>query len=309
MEEETMLSSSEFIPVTLQQKEMFQHLYEKYPQVHSDNTFTNMVCWNHYAHYAYARCGENIILSSTIEGKTRFRMPIGPRDSSVLGDLFSLAVREGEEEYPLAVLDPGNEAWMRELYPEIQLHPQSQYFEYVYRAYDLALLPGRPYLNMRHQLNRFRRNCAPIVEQITVTNLKEVRDFLIEWCEWKDCAEEPILEYEKEAVFFAIDHYDNLGINGLAIRVAGKIGAISLFEKLNPDTALVHFEKGLPDCEGIYKAINSETAKSLINEGYRFINRESDMGVPGLREAKMRYHPDHMEKAFFISGTDLARVT
>lgn len=53
---------------------------------------------------------------------------------------------------------------------------------------------------------------------------------------------------------------------------------------------MVHFEKGLPDCEGIYKAINAETAFAA-KEKYRYINRESDMGVPGLREAKMRYHP------------------
>jgi hypothetical protein len=304
-----MLSSDDFSPVTLQERDLFRNHYEKYQQVHSDNTFTNMICWNHFANYTFAHCGDNIIISSTIDGKTRFRMPIGPRDGDLLGDLFSLAVREGEEEFPLAILDPGNESWIRELYPDIPLHPQHQYFEYVYRASDLALLTGRPYLNIRHQLNRFRRNCSPIVEQINDKNLKEVHEFLVEWCEWKDCVGEPILENEKEAVFYAIDHFTVLGINGLAIRVAGKIGAISLFERLNSDTALVHFEKGLPDCEGIYKAINAETAKSLIDEGYRFINRESDMGVPGLREAKMRYHPDHMVEVYFIAGDDLDRVT
>ena len=68
---------------------------------------------------------------------------------------------------------------------------------------------------------------------------------------------------------------------------------MSLFEPLNAETALVHFEKGLPDCEGIYKVINAETAEFLKNK-YIYINRESDLGIPGLREAKMRYHPHHM---------------
>ncbi len=304
-----MLTSGDFTPVTLGHRDLFRVHYETYPQVHSDNTFTNMVCWNHFAHYAFAHRGENIILSSTIDGKTRFRMPVGPQDREILSDLFSLAIREGEEEFPLAILDRGNELWMRSLYPDITLHPQTQYFEYVYRASDLAMLTGKPYLNIRHQLNRFRRNCSPVVERIGDPNLKEAREFLVEWCEWKDCEGEPILENEKEAVFYAIDHFAYLGIMGLAIRVAGKIGAISLFERLNSDTALTHFEKGLPDCEGIYKAINAETAKSLVDEGYRFINRESDMGVPGLREAKMRYHPDHMVEVFFVTGDDLATIT
>jgi hypothetical protein len=61
----------------------------------------------------------------------------------------------------------------------------------------------------------------------------------------------------------------------------------------------VHFEKGLPDCEGIYKAINAETASVLLHD-FTYINRESDLGIPGLREAKTRYHPDHMVEVYSI---------
>ena len=86
---------------------------------------------------------------------------------------------------------------------------------------------------------------------------------------------------------------------GLMIRVDDRIAAISLFEPLNADTALVHFEKGLPDCEGIYKAINAETAAVLAKD-FIYINRESDLGVMGLREAKMRYHPHHMVEVYSL---------
>ncbi len=303
-----MLAGSDFSPVMLDQRDLFAGHYAKYPQVHSDNTFTNMVSWNHYAHYSFARSRGTFIIASTIDGETRFRIPIGPHDDDLLKDLFSFAVNEGNTEYPIAILDPDSAAWVRARYPELTLHPQRQYFEYVYRAIDLASLPGRPYVTIRHQLNKFRRNCSPMVEQIAESNLGKVREFLVEWCEWKDCEGEPVLENEKEAVFYAIDNFTALGLQGLAITVAQKIGAIAIFERLNGDTALVHFEKGLPDCEGIYKAINEETAKVLVAEGYRYINRESDMGVPGLREAKTRYHPDHMVEVHFISGNDLAGV-
>ncbi len=308
MVRDRMLAGNDFSLVTLDQRDLFTEHYTKYPQVHSDNTFTNMVCWNHYAHYSYARSMGTIIIASTIDGETRFRIPIGPRNDDLLKDLFSFAVNEGNTEYPIAILDPDSAAWVRALYPELTLHPQRQYFEYVYRAMDLASLPGRPYVTIRHQLNKFRRNCSPMVEHIAEFNLGKVREFLVEWCEWKDCEGEPVLENEKEAVFYAIDNFTALGLQGLAITVAQKIGAIAIFERLNGDTALVHFEKGLPDCEGIYKAINEETAKMLVDEGYRYINRESEMGVPGLREAKMRYHPDHMVEVHFISGNDLAGV-
>jgi len=69
----------------------------------------------------------------------------------------------------------------------------------------------------------------------------------------------------------------------------------------------VHFEKGLPNCKGIYRAINAETAKILAKQ-YTFINRESDMGVEGIREAKMRYHPHHMVEEYIVKREDLESI-
>jgi len=69
----------------------------------------------------------------------------------------------------------------------------------------------------------------------------------------------------------------------------------------------VHFEKGLPECKGIYRAINAETAK-LLSSDYTYINRESDMGVEGIREAKMRYHPDHMVEVNFIKREEIEKI-
>ena len=287
-----MLSQDVFQPVTLADREFFTRHYAQYPQTHSDNTFTNMVCWNHYAHYTYAFVEKNIIIASTIGNVTRFRPPIGPRNPALLRSLIRFASDVSDNE-PLVLIDPDTARWMQETCPGINLVPDRNHFEYVYRATDLAGLPGKNYLTIRRQVNKFRRTCASTVEPISRDNWEEVKRFLIEWCEWKGCEGDPVLAHEKEAVFFAIDHFNELPVRGLAIRVFEKIGAISLYERLNSDTALVHFEKGLPDCEGIYKAINNEVAARLAKH-FTYINRESDLGVAGLREAKERYHPHHM---------------
>jgi uncharacterized protein len=301
-----MLTKRDFRPVTMGDREFFAQHYKKYPQVHSDNTFTNMVCWNHFAHYEYAYVRGNLILSSTIEEKTTFRPPIGPRDPVVLADVIQLAIAEGDD-VPLVLVDNPSKSWITSEYPGLTLYPDRNYHEYLYRTKDLADLPGKKFLTIRHHLNKFQRNCAPEIEPITAKNLNDVRDFLIRWCEWKNCDSEPILAHEKDAVFFAISHFVELGLMGLAIRVRGSIGAMALFEPLNETTALVHFEKGLPDCEGIYKSINQETAKLLLDR-FPYINRESDMGVSGLREAKMRYHPDHMIEVYYAKKEDLVDV-
>jgi uncharacterized protein len=293
-----MLSQDDFKSVTLADREFFTRHYELYPQTHSDNTFTNMVCWNHYAHYTYAYVEKNVIIASTIGSVTRFRPPIGPRNPALLRSLVRFASDASDNE-PIGLIDSDTARWMKECCPGINLVPDRNHFEYVYRASDLADLPGKNYLTIRRQVNKFRRNCTSIVEPISKGNWEEVKRFLIEWCEWKGCEGDQVLAHEKEAVFFAIDHFNELPLSGLVIRVFSKVGAISLFEKLNDDTALVHFEKGLPDCEGIYKAINTETA-ALLAKNFTYINRESDLGVAGLREAKMRYHPDHMVEVYSL---------
>lgn len=300
-----MLTLKDFKPVTLAEIAFFRDHYARYPQVHSDNTFTNIVCWNHYAHYEYAYSRGNILLSSTIGDKTTFRPPIGPSDETLLHELIRLAVDFGDD-VPLVLIDTEAREWLLEVFPGLELREDPDYAEYVYLSSMLAELPGKEYVTIRHQLNKFRRNCAPVVEPIGQENLGEVRKFLIEWCEWKDCDGKEFLANEKDAVLFAIAHFDRLGLSGLAIRVQGKMGAISLYEPLNRDTAVIHFEKGLPDCEGIYKAINMETAQ-ILHRSFPYINRESDMGVPGLREAKLRYHPDHKVLVYSATKEELSQ--
>jgi hypothetical protein len=300
-----MLALKDFRPVTLADQSYFQKHFERYPQVHSDNTFTNMICWNHYANYEFAHVRNNIIISSTIDGKTTFRPPIGPRDKGLLREVIRLAVDFGDT-VPFVLVDVESREWIQEIFTDIELSLDRDYAEYVYRSSDLANLPGKEYLTIRHQVNKFRRNCSPVVQPLGISALEEVKQFLLEWCEWKDCDGKEFLKNEKDALLFAIDHFSELGLKGLSIRVQGKIGAISLYEPLNPDTVVVHFEKGLPDCEGIYKAINAETAL-LLQHAYRYINRESDMGVPGLREAKLRYHPDHMVEVYTARADELEK--
>lgn len=294
-----MLSPDDFMSVTLADRDFFTRHYELYPQTHSDNTFTNMVCWNHYAHYTYAYVEKNIIIASTIGSVTRFRPPIGPHNPALLRSLIRFASDVSDNE-PLMLIDPDIARWIQQTCPGINLVPDRNDFEYVYRAADLAELPGKNYRTIRRQVNKFKRNCATTVESVSRDNWEEVKRFLIEWCEWKGCEDgDPVLAHEKDAVFFAIDHFNELPLRGLAIRVVGKVGAISLYERLNSDTALIHFEKGLPDCEGIYKAINNEVAARLAQH-FTYINRESDLGVTGLREAKMRYHPHHMVEVYSL---------
>ena len=134
--------------------------------------------------------------------------------------------------------------------------------------------------------------------------MDEIKNFLKRWCLWKDCDSDPLLENEKKAILYSIAHFFELELSGLALRIDGDIEAISVYESMNSETAVVHYEKGSPDYDGIYKAINAEVAKLLQND-FTFINREQDMGLPGLRQAKMSYRPHHMVEVFHVDKKNL----
>ncbi|HIH93926.1 TPA: DUF2156 domain-containing protein [Methanosarcina acetivorans] len=299
-----MLSLEDFKPVMLSDRAFFESHYAFFPQTHSSNTFTNMVCWNHFTPYRYAYVNGNVIISCTTEGVTRFHPPIGPRNPELMRELIRLAL-DVSDETPIELIDPDTAQWLQELDPELALMPDRNNFEYVYRASDLAELPGKKYQKIRSHLNRFRKNCSSTVEPVTPGNLKEVIKFLKKWSEWKGCRKNLVLASEVGAARYAVEHFNELPLQGLLIRVDSEIGAITLYERLNTDTALIHFEKGLPDCEGIYKAINEETAAVLVSE-VEYINRESDLGVGGLREAKLRYHPHHMIEVYSLKRPNCA---
>ena len=290
--------------MTLDDRDLFREHYRQFPQVHSDNTFANMVCWNHYADYRFLETDGSIVLSSTINGVTSFRPPIGPKDPDLLEDVIDLAVREGGET-PLWILDPASEAWIRDLYPALPLRESRDFFDYIYRTEDLADLAGTGYATIRRQVNRFKRKYAYAVEEITQENIDEVWEFLVVWCEWRDCDSVPILAYEKEAILFAVNNFFAAGLGGWFVRIGGTIGAISVVGPVNADMAVVHFEKALPETyPGIYQVIATGTAAGL-RERYRYINRECDMGVPGLRESKTRYHPAYMVEVRYATRDGL----
>ncbi len=297
------LSINDFKPVSLEDKHLFDEHYKKYPPSHSDNLFTTMTSWMEYSNYHYAFLDGNLIIMTCVENKTQFRPPSGKYNKDVFQRVLQLAEKEGDDP-PFGLIDVNARKWLEENYQKLRFQQDRDYFEYVYLASDLVELPGTAYAKIRNRINKFKKNYVYTTEILSEKNIDEVKDFLKRWCLWKNCESDPILENEKKAILYSTSHFFELGLSGIAIRVNDKMEAVSVFEKLNDDTAVVHYEKGSPDYDGIYKAINAETAK-ILKKDFKFINRQSDMNLPGLRQAKMSYSPHHMVEVYHVDKHDL----
>lgn len=278
--------------VRLEDRDLFRAHYSKYHPAHSDFLHAIMYSWRDYMTYYYTRIGESLVILGEHEGKNYIRPPIGPYDRGVFQEIIDLSEAEGWAPV-IAMIGEDVKEWMMKEFPQFDYTPHRDYFEYVYLSSDLADLPGKDYLKVRNYLNKFRKNNEHSVEIISRDNIGEAKDFLIRWCEKKGCQDDPFLMQERQATYHAMDDMFELGLEGLLIRVEGQVEAFAIFEEMRPDMAVVHFEKANFDLVGLYQAINNETAKHLRTR-YTFINRESDMGVSGLRRAKEKYRPHHM---------------
>ncbi|HJJ56425.1 MAG TPA: phosphatidylglycerol lysyltransferase domain-containing protein, partial [Methanocorpusculum sp.] len=193
--------------------------------------------------------------------------------------------------------------YLKKAHPETPIYTNNESKDYYYRSRDLAELPGKKYQKIRNQINKFNSKYEYKTEKITNSLISEIKKMVVEWVHSKNMHNISIMNDEVDALYYVLNHWTECECDGIAIRITdeNRIAAISIWEILNESTVLVHFEKGLVEYSGIYKIINQETAKSVCNN-YTWINRECDMGVPGLREAKRRYHPDHYVNVWYIKN-------
>ena len=105
---------------------------------------------------------------------------------------------------------------------------------------------------------------------------------------------------EVEAASEALQNAENLGLEGVVIRVNQRVVAFALGERLNQDTAVCHFEKADLFSEGLYQLVNREFARLLFQE-CRYLNREQDLGNMGLRSAKLSYHPIELVRKYLVT--------
>jgi hypothetical protein len=262
-----------------------------------------MICWQDYMKYHFAEIDDSIIIMTKQDKNIQFRPPIGPPDMEIDKQVLGLAKAQGSNP-PFGLVNLEVKERMETAFPKLVFEPDQNFFDYVYLSTDLAELSGKKYLKIRYLLNRFNKRYEYTAEPINKKNIAETVEFLERWCLWKDCDKIPLLSAEKDAVLNSMKYFFELELSGLVIRIDGEIESAAIFESLTSDTAVVHFEKPITDFEGLYQVINQETAKSLVGQ-YQYINRESDMGFPGLRTAKKKYQPNHMVEVFHVNQENL----
>ena len=233
-----------------------------------------------------------------------YPFPIGQGDMRPVLDAIIHDARTRGLVCRLVAMTAADCAKLEELYPgKFRFHPDRTFCDYVYSIEKLADLPGRKYQRKRNHVNRFEQDHPDCkIAEIDETMLPAVKAMAEAWYE-KRLAADPQGDYhmERTALHRALENWDALGLTGLVLLENDEILAMTAGSFLNETTFDVHFEKALG--EGAYAVINQAFAQHLRKKypALQWLNREDDMGIEGLRKAKLSYHPDRLVVKFWAN--------
>ena len=256
-------------------------------------SFANLYIWGRQC---AARVGNDLLLFSHFGGKTMYPYPVCPGDPRPALDALMADARERGIPFRLTGLNRQDTEHLQQWYPDqFVFHCGRDGHDYVYTIEDLAELKGKRFQPKRNHINRFLAEYPDArILPLTDETLPDAKALADRWHQRR--TEEEDAGMELAALNRAFSHWHELGMEGLVLYVDSQVVAMTMGSRLSGDTFDVHFEKADLDYQGAYAVINRAFARH-IREKYpevRFLNREEDMGIEGLRKAKLSYHPHHM---------------
>lgn len=270
-------------------------------------SLASVIAWSNDIYQPYAAIdGDTLVMCTEYSTQYEDRHLILPVASDKPIDpvtLKQVALRAGFNAYRFV---PGDyiAGWDADRLKDLfVVEKHAGYDDYIYLASDLARLRGNRFSKKRNLIRQFERSHLNrdrvVVEAITQATVDDCIEFLEKWCDERDCEEDsaPDLLCEKLAAIKTLENLDLLEMKGLLLRIDGVVSGFGMASYLTKDMGVLHFEKAFADVKGLYQYFDRECARRLF-KGVTYINKESDMGEPGLRKAKRSYHPVRLVKSY-----------
>lgn len=280
----------EFHPIAITDRDWINPLLAASDFQGSEYSFTNNFIWGPQYHIEVCRFEERYLVKS---GKTSssFLFPAGRSDLKSAVEALLIHCRETETEFHMHGICETAKEELERCFPERFVFSEDRdNFDYIYTSQSLISLAGKKLHAKRNHINQFKLGNWSF-EKITEENQADCLRMNSEWCAENGCDEDPSKRNEVCAIQRAFRHYDTLGLVGGLLRLDGRVVAYTLGEPLNSNTFIVHVEKAFSEVRGAYPTINNQFVTACAGE-YLYVNREEDMGIEGLRKAKLSYQPE-----------------
>lgn len=290
----------------LEDKDLLLKYLRNYKFSTYEYSFLTLYLWKQYCNVEYAIHNDVLILKKNEEKLgSYFMQPIGYVTGglqSIIEELIHIRQEDSSFKYLFRDIEEPFLGQLKELYGSNILYCEDvKNFDYIYETEKLMTLPGDKLRKRKNQYNQFIGAYNYSVKDIHSKKvIEDCLDFSRSWFE-NQIVKSKQMFCELEGIQEVFKHVESLNALGIAVYVDDKIVGFTIGEKVNPKMAVIHIEKGNTDYKGIYAFINKTFAEKYLSDTL-YINREEDLGIPGLRKAKLAYDPIKLEKKYIIQG-------
>jgi len=279
-------------PLTIADKPLLDGIFEQLQPRVSELTFAGLYLFRKAHGYKVSKLGDTLVLLGRgYDGGCYCLPPLG-------GDVSGACALLLDAGLELYGVDDGFAAGYLSGV-ECRIEEDRQSFDYLYLREELATLPGNRFHKKKNRISYFTARHEHEVQLLSAGHRCGCLQLLDEWGRVAEVEGNQSFNLEMDATVEALTLADRLGLQGVVLTVAGVVRAFALGERLNRETAVCHFEKADPFMEGASQLVNREFARLLFSD-CRYINREQDLGEPGLRNAKLSYHPAELVRKYRV---------
>nr|UWI49081.1 phosphatidylglycerol lysyltransferase domain-containing protein [Clostridioides difficile] len=260
--------------------------------------FSTLYMWQHVYKTGYYIGEDFAVLVGEYEGDSFSILPLAKKDKlpEVVDFVLEYFSHNNKKIYLRGITTEVVE-FLKEKYPNrFEYIEERDLFDYIYDAESLRTLAGKKNQKKRNHINYFLKEYAGRYEA-RLLDKENFNECLVLMKEWESNKEEnnefdESMDDELVGIKKIFNNYDILKdkVKVFGVYVDGKLEAFSIGEFLNKNMALIHIEKANPDIRGLYPFINQQFLVSEFKD-VEFVNREEDLGIEGLRKAKLSYHP------------------
>ena len=286
----------------------------------SDLSLANIFMWNHYYNFQISKLDDFLIILSENSHQLNFYYPpLGP--GNVKQAIIKILNKSNELSYfqnqkPVfrrvyqGIVDQflisdnyyeqkNDDGEISYIFPHFKIEPEIEHYDYVYLTEDLVNISGRKYAKKRNHIKNFEKLYTYNYKKMVCDDVEQIARIYEQWFSNKDGENSTGLIGEKQAIDFVFANYKKFDLVCGGIAIDDKIEAFCIAERINPKIIVVKIEKANPNIPYLYSVLNNQFAKNQA-ENCIYINREQDLGLPGLRQSKRSYNPHHMEKKYKI---------
>ena len=270
-----------------------------------DSVFLESYVWKDYYNVRYAIWENKALLwLMENEGHCFSAMPLC-REEDLPGAFAAIEEYFNEElGYPL-VINLADEYAVKYLnLPEDKylVEEQVDSRDYLYNGDAMRSLAGKKLHKKKNRVNAFKREYEGRYEyrRLCCSDSHDVWVFLDRWRQQKGEEVEEHLDYEVKGIHDILKNCSEFSIHMGGVYIDGQMEAFTI-GSYNPveHMAVIHIEKANPEINGLYQFINQQFLIEEFPEA-EWVNREDDMGLEGLRKAKMTYYPADYARKYLV---------